>query len=190
MRSLPLFLAAICATACVQTVEVSRTIQPSRPLRDRSSERAGVVCSENLLAHVAREGGYKLELGEPLCAALFRSVEGSYRAAERTAKPPYKGEYSRVVRFDLQSSAIGIQRLRDSTRVTCSISVVVERFGRDLKRVSSQSVVGNGSVERSDATDVLVKEAVEAALQQVTDNASSLLVAGLDGPRVPAAPQR
>lgn len=184
MRCLPLLLAGLCFTACVKTVELDRMIQPSRPMPNKSSEKAGVVCSENLLEHVERASDYALELGEPLCSALVRSVESVYRAAQRTTKPPYKGEFARVVRFDLQSSAVGIQRRSDSTRVSCSISVVVERFGRDLKRISSQAVIGNGIVDRRDETDVLVREAVEAALQQVADNASSLLVAGLDGPRL------
>jgi hypothetical protein len=167
----------------MQTVELSRAIQPSRPLPDRSSEKIGVVCSENLLAHEERASHFELALGEPLCSALIKSAEGTYRSAERVTQP-YKGQYGRVVRFDLQSSVVDVQRRGDgSTRVSCSISVVVERYGRDLQRLTSQAVIGNGFVERQDAADVIVREAVEAALQEVTDNASSLLVAGLDGPR-------
>jgi len=170
----------------VKTVDLSRDIQPSRPIPARSSEKAGVVCSENLLGHVERASYYKLALGEPLCAALLKSVEGSYRSAQRSAKP-YAGEFGRVVQFDLVTSSLDIQKRSDgSIRVACSITVTVERYGRDLKRTSRQAVSGNAFVERRDATDVIVREAVEAALQQVADEASSLLVAGLDGPRIPA----
>jgi len=189
MRTLAPILAALCLTACVKTVELSQTIQPSHSIPEKSSERAGVVCSENLLHRVERASQYAVELGEPLCNALVKSVEGTYRSAQR-ATNPYKGEYPRVVKFDLGSSSLDIERRGGSTRVACSISVVVERFGRDSRRVSSQGVTGNAFVERRDATDVLVKEAVEAALQQVADNASTLLVAGLDGPRVSPPPQR
>ncbi len=186
MRCLTLVLAAVCCAACVKTIELSHDIQPSRPTPAKSSEKAGVVCSESLLAGVARASDYQLELGEPLCNLLLRSVEGLYRSAQRATKP-YVGEYGRVVQFDLQGSSLDIQRRRDgSIRVACSISVVVERYGRDLKRLSRQAVSGNGFVERRDATDVIIREAVETALQQVADNASSLLVAGLDGPRIPA----
>ena len=184
MRCLTLLLAAVCCAACVKTVDLSRDIQPSRPIPARSSEKAGVVCSENLLGHVERASYYKLALGEPLCAALLKSVEGSYRSAQRSAKP-YAGEFGRVVQFDLLTSSLDIQKRSDgSIRVACSITVTVERYGRDLKRSSRQAVSGNGFAERRDATDVIVREAVEAALQQVADEASTLLVAGLDGPRI------
>jgi predicted Zn-dependent protease len=193
MRCLPLILVATLSMACVQTVEVSRMIQPSRSNPERSSEKAGVVCRENLLDHVVRgsyyERSYELRLGEPLCNALLHSVEGTYRSAQRSANP-YKGEYGRVVKFDVLSSTLDVQKKDGVTRVACSISVVVERFGRDLQRQSSQGVIGNGFVERRDATDVVVREAVEAALQQVADNASILLVAGIDGPRVTPPPPR
>jgi hypothetical protein len=188
MRWLTPCLVVVCFTACMKTVDVSHDIQPSRPNPSKSSEKAGVVCSERLLAGVARASQYRLELGEPLCNALLRTVEGSYRSAQRATKP-YAGEFGRVVQFDLQSRSLDIQRRGDgSTRVACSITVVVERYGRDLKRTSRQAVSGNGFVERRDATDAIVREAAETALQQVADNASSLLVAGLDGPRVQASP--
>jgi hypothetical protein len=184
MRYLAPIVAVVCLAACAKPIELSHTIQPSRAIAGKSSERAGVVCSENLLGHVERASYYEIALGEPLCNALVKSVEGTYRAAQRATKAPYAGEYGRVVRFDLQSSPLGIQRQPGGAiRVSCAISIIVERFGRDLKRVSSQAVTGYGLVERADATDVVVKEAVEAALQQVTDNASSLLIAGVDGPR-------
>ncbi len=185
MRCLTLVLAAVCCAACVKTIELSHDIQPSRPTSARSSERAGVVCTENLLAHVARTSDYKVAVGEPLCAALVKSVEGSYRSAQRSAKP-YLGEFGRVVEFDVHASSLDIQKRRDgSTRVACSITVTVERYGRDLKPSTRRAVSGSGFVERRDATDAIVREAVEAALQQVADEASTVLVAGLDGPRIP-----
>src|SRR5262245_35131498 len=103
-RQILLLLAAFSLTACVRSIELSNSISPSRSLPDKSSEKAGVVCSDKLLGHVARASYFKLELGEPLCGALYRSVLGTYRAAERTTKQPYAGEFGGVVRFDLQSS--------------------------------------------------------------------------------------
>jgi len=56
-------------------------------------------------------------------------------------------------------------------------------------------VTGNAVITRRDTgSGDIVKEAAEAALLQVADNTSRLLVAGIDGPRirepVPAAPER
>jgi hypothetical protein len=183
-RFAPILAALLCA-ACVRTIELGRAIEPKSPTAGRSSERAGVICTEKLLAHVARGSHYALPLGEPLCDALFKSVENSYRAAERETKRPYPGEFGRVIEFDVQSSALDVRRQSDGAiRAIYSISVVVARYGRDLKPVSRQAVNGNGIVERRDGSDAVVRDAVEAALQELADRASTLLVAEADGPRV------
>ena len=194
MRHLaPLLLACCFFTACVKTVALSSAIQPGRSIPDRSSEKAGVVCGETLLEHVERARPstlvgfatrYELALGEPLCGALTRSVESSYRAALRTAKP-YKGQYARVIRFELQNSALSIEPQPDGTmRVHYTISVAVERQDRELRQLGRNVVSGNSLVDCKDVTDEVVRQAVEAALQQIADGASSLLVARLDGPRL------
>jgi len=195
----PIVVASLCA-ACVKPVTLSSAIQPSEAPAERSSEKAGVVCSPNLLGHVERSslgtlGGvptrFELELGEPLCNALFKSVEGTYRAAIRATTPYYRGQYARVIQFDLQNSSLSITpRARGQMRVAYTLSVVVERYGLDLKLIGRNAVTGNGLVDTGTVTDDVVRQAVEAALQQVADEATNLLVARLDGPRVPASPQR
>ncbi len=200
MRWLAHLLAASFCTGCVHPVVVSSAIQPRQTVSDRSSEKAGVVCSADLLGHVERSslgslGGvptrFEFELGEPLCNALFKSVAGSYRAAARATTPYYKGQYARVIQFDLQNSALSIvSRGRGAMRVAYTLSVVVERYGLDLKLLGRNAVTGNGLVDCRNVTDEVVRQAVEAALQQVADGATDLLVARLDGPRVPASPQR
>ena len=191
----------------MKAIPLSSGIQPSRSLSDKSSEKAGVVCSGSLLGHVERANPstltgfattYELQLGAPLCNALTGSVEGSYRAAQRAAAP-HRGQFGRVVKFDLQNSSLHILRQgRGSSRVVYTVSVVVERYGRDMERLSRNVVTANKLVDCREVTNEVVREAVEAALQQVADDTWSLLVARLDGPRqhggssdlVPAAPQR
>ena len=193
-RCLPLLLvAAAAATGCITTVDVSRTVEPSSAPADRSSEKAGVVCTHKLLDSVARASYYELDyearIGDALCSSLQKSVEGTYRSAERTVDP-YRGQFGRVVKFDLRGVTLDVQKHDGLTRVACSISVVVEHFGRDMQRQSTKGVSGNGFVERHDATDAVMRDAIETALQQVVDNASSLLVAGIDGPRIQASQPR
>jgi len=200
MRRLALLVAAACCTACVKPVLLSAAIEPGLSGADRSSEKAGVVCSPSLLGHVERAhpstlAGFattwEFELGEPLCNALFKSVESSYRAAQRATTPYHKGQFGRVVQFDLRNSSLSIvPQAKGSTRVAYTLSVVVERYGRDLRLMSRNVVTGNSLVDCKKVTDRVVKQVVEAALQQIADDASSLLVARLDGPRVPASPQR
>lgn len=195
----PILATSLCA-ACVKPVTLNSAIQPSETPAERSSEKAGVVCSPNLLGHVERGGPstlagvatrFEFELGEPLCNALFRSVEGTYRAAVRATTPYYRGQYARVIQFDLQNSSLSITpRTRGQMRVAYTLSVVVERYGLDLKLIGRNAVTGNGLVDSRTVTDEVVRQAVEAALQQVADEATNLLVARLDGPRVPASPAR
>lgn len=199
MRWLVPILAAACCTACVHAVALSPEIGPGHSTSLRSSEKAGVVCSERLLGHVERAHvdtltgfatRYELELGEPLCAALVRAVEGSYRAAQRTVRP-YKGQYGRIIKLDLEKSALHIGPRDDgSMRVAYTLSVVVEQQGRDLQPLGRSVATGDSLVDCGEAPDRAVQQAVEAALQQVVDEASSLLVARLDGPRVPASPSQ
>ena len=198
MRWLASIVAASLCAACVKPIALSSAIQPSGVPAERSSEKAGVVCSPNLLGHVERSslgtlGGvptrFELELGEPLCNALSKSVEGTYRAAIRATTPYYRGQYARVIQFDLQNSSLSITpRAGGSNRIAYTLSVVVERYGLDLKLIGRNAVTGNGLVDSRTVTDEVVRQAVEAALQQVADEATNLLVARLDGPRVPAAP--
>jgi hypothetical protein len=194
-RALFLFFGAALCAACVKPVELSSTIQPtvSAPA-GKSSEKAAVLCSEGLLDHVERASpgtlsgigtAYELELGEPLCGLLLRSVESSYRAAHRASMMPLRGQYGGVVRFDLTKSALSIERQPNgSMRVAYTISVAVERLGRELQPLGRNVVTGNRLVDCATVTDREVQEAVEDALQQVADGATRLLVARVSGPRV------
>jgi hypothetical protein len=194
-RAAFIVLAAVVSSACVKTVELSPGVEPAPASAGRSSEAAGVVCAPGLLAYVERANFHKFALGEPLCGALTRSVERSYRSAQRT-ESPYKGQYGRVIRFYLNSSALDVRRLPDgSIRASYSVGVAVETCGRDLQPQARKLVTGNAVITRRDmGSGDIVKEAAEAALAQVADNTSRLLVAGIDGPRireaVPAAPER
>jgi len=191
-------LAVACCAACMTTVQL-RPLAPAAPGSPKSSEAAGVVCSPGLLAHVEHADFYAFDLGEPLCSTLTKCVEDSYRSARRVDKP-IEGQFGRVIEFYLASSSLSVRRLPDgSTRVIYSVGVAVESLGRDLRPTTRKLVTGMGNVTRSDSrTEDVVREAAEAALQEVANGASSLLVAGLEGPRlhapqaeaVPASPTR
>jgi hypothetical protein len=185
MRAFALLVAVALLTGCATTVQLSDAIAPAPAGLARSPEAAGVVCSPELLARVERARFHKFALGEPLCSALAKSVEATYRSAQRVEKP-YKGQYGRVVQFYLQDSALDVGRTPDgSLRAVYSVRVAVETRGRDLRPSTRKLVTGMAVVARRDVkTAELVKETAEAALQQLADNTARLLVAGLDGPRV------
>jgi hypothetical protein len=178
--------------ACVETIDVSHAIGPSQPASEKSSERVGVLCSEDLLAGSVQAAIFKVDFGEPLCAAAVRSAEASFRAAERAKAAPFPGQYARLIGFDLQSSVLTIEHTdAGAIRATCSLSVTLQRYGKDLRRVGARNVHGYASVEHKGEPEALVREAVEAAIQQLADDAQTLLVAGIDGPRQrETAPER
>jgi len=187
-RLAALLTGSISLTACVKTVELRSSIEPAPTGAGRSSESAGVVCTPGLLSYREKSGFYAFELGEPLCGALVRSVEASYRSAQRADKP-YKGQYGRVIQFYLHRSALDVRRMPDgAVRVSYSVGVAVETCGgRDLQPRARKLVTGNAVITRKDASKAeVVKEAAEAAVQQVADDTLRLLVAGLDGPRIEA----
>lgn len=215
MRYSGLLLCALLCTGCVKTIVLNSMIQPNGFIADKSSDGAGVVCSQGLLSHTEQTNPstqvgsaitYEFALGEPLCAALVRSVEVSYRTATRTQSPS-RGQFGRLVKFDLQSTAFDIQ-LTDNgwggitSRVSFTVSVAVEGYGPDMRLLNRSVLSGTSIVTRRGVdTDKVVKEAAEAALQQLADNTSNALVAGLAEPRpprdawgsrsgVPASPQR
>lgn len=189
MRRIASILAAACCAACMTTVELRSTIVPAAAASQKSSEAAGVVCTPGLLSHVEHASFYAFELGEPLCSALTKSVLGSYRSAQRVEKP-IEGQFGRVIEFYLASSSLSVKHLSNgSTRVVYSLGVAVESRGRDLRPKTRKLVTGIGNVTRSDSsTGDIVREAAEAALQEVADGTSRLLVAGLEGPRLHATP--
>src|SRR5262245_12839655 len=145
MRRLALLGVVLSLTACVKTVEL-RPVEPKPTGAGRSSEAAGVVCAPGLLAYVERASFHKFALGEPLCAALTKSVERTYRSAARTDKP-YKGQYGRVIQFYLHSSALDVRRMPDdSIRAIYSVGVAVESCGRDLEPEARKLVTGSAVV--------------------------------------------
>ena len=179
-------------SACVESIDVSREIGPSQPAAERSSERVGVLCSEDLLAGSVQAAIFKVDFGEPLCAATVRSAEASFRAAERARTAPFPGQYARLIGFDLQSSALTIEHGdAGAIRATCSLTVTLQRYGKDLRRLGARNISGYARVEHKGEPEALVREAVETAIQQVADDAQTLLVAGIDGPRQrEAAPEQ
>ena len=132
-------LAVLVCTACVQTVELSSAIEPARTGAARSTEAAGVVCAPGLLAYRERARYYAFELGEPLCGALTKSVERTYRSAQRADKP-YKGQYGRVIQFYLHSSSLDVRPLPDgSVRVAYSSAWRSRPAGATCSRAPASS---------------------------------------------------
>jgi len=205
-------LAAACALAaagCVQTVALNPLIQPNAFVSHKQPQSVAVVCSPGLESFVEQanpstQSGamvtYEIPgLGETLCDTLTRSVAVNYHSVTRPDSNPQRGQFDRIVKFDLQNSDLDIQ-VQDNgwsgttNRVTYTVSVSIEGYDHDMSLVNRSVITGNGILSRrGSSTQDVVKDAVEMALQQLADNASNLLVAGLAEPRgqsVPASPRR
>ncbi|HTO06832.1 MAG TPA: hypothetical protein VMR86_07210 [Myxococcota bacterium] len=189
MRNSTLALAALALSGCVQTVAVNGELQPKNAIPDKSVEAVGVVCSPALLSHTAHGRSwlvaYELPLGQSLCRGLVEATRGAYRSAESSVEP-YKGQYARVIKYDLARSSLDFESQPDgSRRVAYGVEVVVEKYSRDLRLQSRNVVAGNALVDGNSGTrEECVQRAAAAALQEVVDKTTGFLVAGLgDGPR-------
>ncbi len=205
-------LAAACALAaagCVQTVAVNPLIQPNTFVSQKQPHSVAVVCSPGLESFVEQANpstqsgaliSYEIPgLGETLCATLTRSVGVYYDTVTRPDSEPQRGQFDRIVRFDLQNSDLDIQ-VQDNgwagttNRVTYTVSVSIESYDQRMSLVNRSVITGNGILSRrGSSTQEVVKDAVEMAVQQLADNASNLLVAGLAEPpreSLPASPRR
>jgi len=189
MKKLPSLTVALCLTGCVQTVALQGELHPANPIPNKSVEAVGVVCTEDLLSHRAHGWNglvaYQLEVGQSLCSGLVEATKGAYRAAS-TSIEPYKGQYARVIKYDLARSTLGFESLPDgSTRVSYGVEVVVAKYDRDLRFESRNVVSGNALVDGNSCSRAeCVQKATAAALQEVVDKTTGFLVAGLgDQPR-------
>jgi hypothetical protein len=190
MRTLTSLLVGLVCSGCVQTVALQGDVHPANPLQNPSVEAVGVVCSESLLSNTTtgQKGVslYKVQVGQSLCSALLDATRGAYRSAQ-TSLEPYKGQFARVIKYDLARSSLDFETQADgSQKVVAGLEVVVERYNRDLRFQSRNVLVGNALVdaENGGTREEQIQQATQAALQEVTDKTASFLIAGLgDEPR-------
>jgi hypothetical protein len=189
MRRYASLLATLTLAGCVQTVALNGQLRPANAVPNKSVEAVGVVCNEGLLSHVARGRSglfvFEFPVGQSLCSGLVEATRGAYRSAE-TSVEPYKGQFARVIRYDLARSSLDFESQPDgSTRVAYGVEVIVEKYSRDLRLQSRNVVAGNALVDGNSGTrEECVERAASAALQEVVDKTTGFLVAGLgDLPR-------
>jgi hypothetical protein len=189
MRRYAGLLASLALVGCVETVALNGELHPANAIPNKSVEAVGVVCSEGLLSHAARGRSglvaWQVPAGQSLCAGLVEATRGAYRSAE-TSIEPYKGQFARVIKYDLARSSLDFESQPDgSRRVAYGVEVIVEKYSRDLRLQSRNVVAGNALVDGNSGTrEECVQRAAAAALQEVVDKTTGFLVAGLgDLPR-------
>ena len=187
-KPLSLLVGLVCS-GCVQTVALQGDVHPANTLKNPSVEAVGVVCSESLLGNTTtgQKGVnlYKVQVGQSLCSALLDATRGAYRSAQ-TSLEPYKGQFARVIKYDLARSSLDFESQPDgSHKVVYGVEVVVEKYNRDLRFQSRNVLVGNALVDAESGTrEEQIQQATQTALQEVTDKTASFLIAGLgDEPR-------
>ena len=184
MRRHAWLLAALGLAGCVHTVALDGDLHPANPIPNKSVEAVGVVCSPALLSHTAHGWSglvaWEFQAGQSLCSGLVEATRGAYRSAE-TSLEPYKGQFARVIKYDLERSSLDFESQPDgSTRVVYGVEVIVEKYSRDLRLESRNVVVGNSLVDGNSGTrEECVQRAAAGALQEVVDKTTGFLVAGL-----------
>ena len=197
---------AITLPACVEHLALNPLLHPRAEVEEKLPLHAAVVCSPKLLGlqEQAKAGSaspvtFQVALGETLCDTLGRSVAVYYQAVTRLRSEPGRGEFDRVLKFDLKDSDLDVQVQdhgwgRLTNQATYRVSVSIQAFDARMKRVNRTVVSGYGTRSRGGAAaEQVVHEAMQTAVQQLIDHTSNLLVAGLAEPHkpsLPASPQR
>lgn len=191
-----IFVALVTAVllGCVQKhpVSISSQIQPA-PVATKVQARVAVSFTEPMRSYRYHVDAiqlrndfhsYDFAIGPALCKALLRSVSAVYTAAE-VSKPVPPGEYAFVIVFSLPKSQIDVsfeERLSPSARALSALGVTVELFdAKTMVPLHSSALNGRafliralGKVSSREAEKVFAA-AIEASIQQLADNAVTLL---------------
>ena len=198
---------AITLPGCVEHVALNPWLQPAAQVDEKLPLHAAVVCSPKLLGlqEQAQAGNespvtYQVPIGETLCDTLGRSVAVYYQAVTRQRSRPARGDFDRVLVFDVKDSDLEVVVHdggfgRRSNQATYRVSVSIDAFDGRMRRVNRTVVTGYGTRSRGGATGKqVVREAMQTAVQQILDHTAKLLIAGLaehgGAPSLPASPER
>ena len=195
MKKILLLIFCILIVGCAHRVALSPNIRPNAMIANKLPSTVAVVVSDELLNYVehARPSSwsgsahtYNFEMGKSLCDALTRSVETAYENVMVAKTNPQAGEFDRIIKFALQNSNMDVYFqdgfLTSTGRANYSISIVMEAYnGKDIRMLKRSVVNGSGfSSRQSDpfSADKHFAQAIEAGLQQVSDNVANLLISG------------
>lgn len=200
MRNTIIFLTigVVLLSGCFHFREIRTDIVPTAKVTEKYPTKMAVHFSPQLeqLGKVAKPetsiGGrhiYNYIMGPSIKAALIHSVQSAYANYTVVKVLPGRGEFERIISFDLQTSKVVVEfipgYLDQDAKSTAEIYIIMEVIdGASLKTLKKLPVFGKGSSIR-DASGFNAHAAMhftlamEEAIQQLAEITSNLLFSGV-----------
>lgn len=128
---------------------------------------------------------YKFDIGHSLCPALRRSAVVYFEKVIEENSMPREGLYDRIVKYSYQDIDVDVfyydDLFKTGGRANCSIFLIMEAFDSNLNLFNRVIITGNGSTssEKDEFSESHhFAQAVERAIQEVTNNSTKLFQSG------------
>lgn len=200
-----LTLWALIPLGCVHFRTVSTDIAPTAATPQKNPARVAVYFTPRLLnCEVIRKpdtmyGGahkYHYLWGPAVQEALIKSVRSAYDNPTVVTVPPRPGEFDRVLVFDLPKVSLTVEfipgYLRQEARAKAAINITMEILeGKSMRALKNLPVTAKGA-SAEDASGFTpyasrhFTEAMENAIQQMSEIVAHLLITGAAEPQPPA----
>jgi len=188
-------IALLVGCAEKHVVSLNASIRPAASATKKLSASVAVVCPDSTKSYrkhvqaITLNGhlhSYDFEIGPALCKALLRSVGAVYLRPVEIPKMPPAGKHAAVVVFSIQHGQIDVafedNPFKASARASSALAVAVELFeGKTLTFLHSSTLNGKAFLIRplekvsSPEAQKVFAAAIEASIQQLSDNAVTLL---------------
>jgi hypothetical protein len=190
---------------CVHFNTVSSGIAPTAATPQKSTVRVAVYFTPRLVnCEVVREPDtmhgrphkYYYRWGPAVQEALTKSVRSAYANISVVTVLPRPGEFDRVLAFDLPKVGLTVEfipgYLRQEARAKAAVYITMEILdGKSMRTLKTLPVKGAGASaeDASGFTPYTAKhftEAMEKAIQQLSEIVAQLLITGAAEPPPPA----
>ena len=196
---------AAAATACAHQITVNPNMHPNSFSGSKWPLSVAVICSPRLQqmtlsaspsTQLCAAHTFNFDMGESLCQALIRSVEGGYQKVTVASSVAEARGVHRVIKFSLMQNNVDVQFQEGFFTATAKINhhltVSIESYdARTRSLIGKYTVNGAGFGSRkagcaNSSALALFREAVEDSMQQAVDQAANLAVSGSLEPRTRA----
>ncbi len=193
---------AVILAGCVHFGTVSTEIAPTATAPEKYPARVAVYFTPQLLnCEVIRkpdtsygaEHEYYYRCGPAVQEALTKSVKAAYTDVTAVTVPPAPGKFDRVIVFDLPKVDLLVEfvpgYLSQEARARASINITMEILdGKTMRSLKKLPVTARGA-STQDASGFAAyasskfTQAMEKAIQQLSEIVSDLLISGTAEPK-------
>ena len=197
-----LIIGSLILAGCIHFKEVSTNIAPTVTTPQKYPTQMGIYFTPRLKNCVitrkpdtmyGEAHRYNYVWGPSLTAALTKSVQAAYAHVTVVNGPPSPGEFDRVLAFDLPHVDLLLEfvpgYLSQEAKAEAQVDITMEIIdGKTMMTLETLPVTGKGSSSK-DASGFAAyasgkfTEAMEKAIQQLSEIVSNLLITGAAEPK-------